>query len=136
MSATSSEAERLAAGVAAAVAIATAVLRLHATSLVFVHWSDARLGPSLPKWHVYAVFALHHIYQAWRSKKVLSLVSFDVKGAYYGVCKERLIERLAARGIPGDLVRWIAAFCSDRTAIVVVNRYSSPRTALQQAGLP
>jgi len=26
-----------------------------------------------------------HIYNAWRSKKVLSLVSFDVKGAYNGV---------------------------------------------------
>jgi hypothetical protein len=76
------------------------------------------------------------IYQAWRAKKVLSLISFDVKGAYNGVCKERLIERLAARGIPSGLVRWIGSFCSDRTATVVVNGYSSPRTALQQAGLP
>jgi len=76
------------------------------------------------------------IYQAWRAKKVLSLVCFDVKGAYNGVCKERLVERLAARGIPSDLVSWIGSFCSDRTATVVVNGYSSPRIALQQAGLP
>jgi len=32
-----------------------------------------------------------HIYKAWRSKKVVSLISFDVKGAYNRVCKERLL---------------------------------------------
>ena len=31
------------------------------------------------------------IYQAWRSKKVLSLLSFNVKGAYNGVLASRLI---------------------------------------------
>ena len=30
------------------------------------------------------------IYPAWRGRKILSLISFDVKGAYNGVCKERL----------------------------------------------
>jgi hypothetical protein len=44
------------------------------------------------------------IYNAWRSRKVLSLVSFDVKGAYNGVCKDRLIQMLGARGIPQDLI--------------------------------
>lgn len=29
------------------------------------------------------------IYAAWRGRKILSLISFDVKGAYNGVCKER-----------------------------------------------
>lgn len=55
------------------------------------------------------------IYKAWRMGKVLSLISFDVKGAYNGVCKERLLERLRARGIPEGLVRWIGAFCSERS---------------------
>jgi hypothetical protein len=41
-----------------------------------------------------------HIISAWRSRHVLSLVSFDVKGAYNGVCKERLLQRMKARGIP------------------------------------
>jgi hypothetical protein len=31
------------------------------------------------------------IYKAWRSRKVLSLISFNVKGAYNGVYKERLL---------------------------------------------
>jgi hypothetical protein len=76
------------------------------------------------------------IYKAWRSKKVLSLISFDVKGAYNGVCKERLLLRLQARGIPPLIVRWIDAFCSERTAMIQVNGYTSPKQSLRQAGLP
>ena len=77
-----------------------------------------------------------HIYNAWRSKKVLSLVSFDVKGAYNGVYKERPLQRLTARGIPPVLVRWINAFCSNRTATIFVNGYTSNQQQLLQAGLP
>ena len=77
-----------------------------------------------------------HIYNAWRSRKVLSLVSFDVKGAYNGVYKERLLQRLTARGIPPVLVRWINAFCSNRTATILVNGYTSNQQQLLQAGLP
>jgi hypothetical protein len=76
------------------------------------------------------------IYKAWRSKKVLSLISFDVKGAYNGVCKERLLQRLTARGIPPVLIRWINAFCSERSATILVNGQSSELQSLPQAGLP
>ncbi|KAJ6439206.1 reverse transcriptase [Purpureocillium lavendulum] len=76
------------------------------------------------------------IYKAWRMGRVLSLISFDVKGAYNGVCKERLLERLRARGIPEGLVRWIGAFCSERSASIVVNGQASDRQELPQAGLP
>ena len=76
------------------------------------------------------------IYKAWRSRKVLSLISFDIKGAYNGVCKERLLQRLQARGIPPSIVRWIDAFCSERTATIQVNGYNSPTQPLPQAGLP
>jgi hypothetical protein len=40
------------------------------------------------------------IYKAWRNRKVVSLVSFDVKGAYNGVFKDRLLQRLEVRCIP------------------------------------
>jgi hypothetical protein len=76
------------------------------------------------------------IYRAWRSRKVVSLISFDVKGAYNGVYKDRLIQRLRARGIPTELTRWIDAFCSDRTASVMINKQDIPRQNLPQAGLP
>jgi hypothetical protein len=76
------------------------------------------------------------IYTAWRNKRVVSLVSFDAKGAYNGVYKDRLLQRLQARGIPSDLVNWIDAFCSRCTATIVVNVQASDVRALEQAGLP
>jgi hypothetical protein len=59
-----------------------------------------------------------------------------VKGAYNGVCKERLLQRMKARGIPEGLLRWIEAFCSERTATIQVNGQSSEGQSLPQAGLP
>ena len=76
------------------------------------------------------------IYTAWRGQKIASLISFDVKGAYNGVCKERLLQRMRARGIPDELLRWINAFCSDRTTTIQVNGHSSEVQSLPQAGLP
>ncbi|KAM6505284.1 hypothetical protein FSOLCH5_15485 [Fusarium solani] len=76
------------------------------------------------------------VYKAWRNRKVVSLVSFDVKGAYNGVFKDRLMQRLQARGIPKKLVKWIDAFCSDRRATITVNGYTSGLQELPQAGLP
>ena len=76
------------------------------------------------------------IYTAWRGRRVLSLISFDVKGAYNGVCKERLLQRMKARGIPVDLLRWLEAFCSERTAIIQINGQVSKVQSLPQAGLP
>ncbi|PWI65215.1 hypothetical protein PCL_07265 [Purpureocillium lilacinum] len=76
------------------------------------------------------------IYAAWRGRRVLSLITFDVKGAYNGVCKERLIQRLRARGIPEALLHWVEAFCSDRTATILINGQVSEERNLPQAGLP
>jgi ribonuclease HI len=76
------------------------------------------------------------IYTAWRGRRIVSLVSFDVKGAYNGVFKERLLQRLKARGIPEQLLRWIEAFCSNRTATIQINGESSETRNLPQAGLP
>lgn len=44
--------------------------------------------------------------------------------------------RLRARGIPEDLLRWIEAFCSNRTATIQVNGQTSEMRSLPQAGLP
>jgi hypothetical protein len=76
------------------------------------------------------------IYTAWRGRKAVSLVNSEVKGAYNGVYKDRLLQRLAARGIPSDLVRWINVFCSGRAATIVVNGLASEVSELEQAGLP
>ena len=76
------------------------------------------------------------VYKAWRDRKVVSLISFDVKGAYNGVSKERLLQRLQARRIPNNIIKWIGAFCSDRTASITINGISLQVQRLPQAGLP
>ncbi|KAJ5111910.1 hypothetical protein NUU61_001540 [Penicillium alfredii] len=76
------------------------------------------------------------IYTAWRGRRVLSLISFDVKGAYNGVCKERPLQRMKARGIPETLLRWTEAFCSERMATIQINGQESAARSLPQAGLP
>lgn len=77
-----------------------------------------------------------YIYVAWRRQHVVNAISFDVKGAYNGVCKGRLLQRLSARGVPHGLVRWIDAFCSNRTATIQVNGQISEVQSLPRAGLP
>lgn len=76
------------------------------------------------------------IYQAWRDKKLLLLITFDVKGAFNGVATPVLLERLREKRIPEDLVRWIQASCSDRKATVIVNGESTPILPLPYAGIP
>jgi hypothetical protein len=76
------------------------------------------------------------IYNAWRDGKVLSLVSFDVKGAYNGVAKEVLLKKLREFRIPDLLIRWVASFCSQRRASLVVNSFCSEEMDITYAGLP
>ena len=76
------------------------------------------------------------IYQAWRDNKVLSLVSFDVKGAYNGVNQRVLLKCLRDRRIPEVIVRWVGQFCSGRKACISINGETSPMIDLPEAGLP
>jgi hypothetical protein len=76
------------------------------------------------------------IFDAWREGKVLSLISFDVKGAYNGVDRNVLLWRLRERRIPEILVRWIDSSCSVRRASIVVNAYESEEMGIDHAGLP
>ena len=75
-------------------------------------------------------------FQAWRDNKILSLVSFDVRGAFNGVDVSVLAQRLKRRGIPHPLVRWIGDFCTGRKASVTVNGETTLVTDLPQSGLP
>ena len=77
-----------------------------------------------------------YIYKAWRGGKVLSLISFDMKGGYNGVSAPKLIQRMRARGIPERWLRWISAFCSNRSASVVLNGHESDTEVLQFPGIP
>jgi len=76
------------------------------------------------------------IYQAWRQGKVLSLVSFDVKGAFNGVHSDVLERRLAARQVPSPAVRWIRNFCDGRHAQATVGGLESEVSPIEFAGIP
>jgi ribonuclease HI/exonuclease III len=76
------------------------------------------------------------VYDAWRAAKVLSLVTFDVQGAYNGVNKEVLQARLSMAGIPRQLVRWIYSFCSNRRASIAFGSYESEAAEVSHPGLP
>jgi hypothetical protein len=54
------------------------------------------------------LFLCEDVFKAWRGKKTLSLVSFDVKGAYNNVATEPEIRRLRQRHIPETIVRWVS----------------------------
>jgi ribonuclease HI len=79
---------------------------------------------------------IDRIHEAWRGRRVLSLVTFDVQGAFNGVHPEVLCKRLQERHIPTQLVNWIRNFCSERTGTVVVGQYTSETVHIQHAGIP
>jgi ribonuclease HI len=79
---------------------------------------------------------VERIYQTWRQRKVLSLVSFDVKGAFNGVHSAVLEKRLAARQVPSPAVQWIRNFCDGRQAQVTVGSFESEVSPIEYAGIP
>jgi hypothetical protein len=50
----------------------------------------------------------------------------DIKGAFPNVDRPRLLARLIELGIPGDLVRWIDSFLSDRKVQLVIDGQLCP----------
>jgi len=86
----------------------------------------------LTPWYTYR----EKIYDAWRGKETLSLVSFNVNSAYNNVAKEPKLYRLRKRGIPEQLVQWIDHCYTGRRASVVVNGYKTYKEELPHSGLP
>lgn len=67
---------------------------------------------------------------------MLSLVTFDVQGAYNGVNKEVLQQRLRKCGIPEFFVKWVYSFCSNRRAAIAFDDFCSDTVDVTQPGLP
>lgn len=76
------------------------------------------------------------IYNAWRQQKVLSLVTFDVQGAFNGVNQSILRERIKERRIPQTLCDWVSDFCSNRSATIAIDTFESTTMHIKQAGIP
>ena len=66
-----------------------------------------------------------YIYNIQRARKVLSLISFNIKGVYNRVYKERLLQRLVVRGILLVLVRQINTFYLEYIVTILVNSLTS-----------
>ena len=75
-------------------------------------------------------------YDAWRVQKVLSLVTFDVQGAYNGVNKDVLKERMRACAIPTMLINWTYCFCSNRAASINFGDFKAEMATINFPGLP
>ncbi|KAI3045365.1 hypothetical protein CBS147353_11800 [Aspergillus niger] len=73
--------------------------------------------------------------RAWLSSKVVTLVAFDLKGAFNGVNRNTLDLQLKATGIPTKLRAWVASFMQNRSASTSFDDFESPMSALENAGL-
>ena len=73
--------------------------------------------------------------RAWYKQKVVTLVAFDLKGAFNGVNKKSLEARLQAKRIPAVARRWVASFMSDRYANIGFDDFETEMAPLENAGL-
>ncbi|RKK55869.1 hypothetical protein BFJ69_g17692, partial [Fusarium oxysporum] len=78
---------------------------------------------------------IHDIEEAFARKKVATLVTMDVQGAFDTVMCNRLVLRLREQGWPDHLARWAGSFMSGRSARVRYQDTVTPSSPLQ-CGLP
>jgi hypothetical protein len=73
--------------------------------------------------------------RAWLKDKVVTLVAFDLKGAFNGVNKMTLGSRLKEKGIPTTARRWIQNFMDGRLANIKFDDFETSVAPLENAGL-
>lgn len=73
--------------------------------------------------------------QAWLRGRVVTLIAFDLKGAFNGVKATTLDARLLEKGIPTSARKWIQSFMRDRTASIHFDGFSTKVSPLKNAGL-
>ena len=67
--------------------------------------------------------------------KVVTLIAFDLKGAFNGVNKISLDARLYAQGIPSKARKWIRSFMEARSASIKFDDFETAMEPLENAGL-
>lgn len=73
--------------------------------------------------------------RAWMGSKVVTLIAFDLKGAFNGVNKNSLDARLHDQGIPMVVRRWIRSFMDSRFASIRFDDFETDVAPLENAGL-
>lgn len=78
---------------------------------------------------------VQEIEQALNSRKVATLLTLDIKGAFDAVLPGRLIQILKEQGWPITLVRWISSFATHREACISLDGEKGDFFSLE-CGLP
>ena len=82
-----------------------------------------------------AAAVVHDIEEAWARRKVATMLTLDVRGAFDAVLPGRLVQRLRQQGWPGTVVRWVASFLTQRSAALRLDGETGPVFQVP-AGLP
>jgi hypothetical protein len=65
----------------------------------------------------------------------VTLITFDLKGAFNRVHQISLDARLRTKGIPSKARHWIRSFIEDRQVSVIFNDFETGNLPLEHAGL-
>ena len=68
---------------------------------------------------------VHDIESCWERRKVCTLITMDVEGAYDSIQPHRLAARLRDQGWPDNMVRWALSFSSQRCARFRLDDFTS-----------
>ncbi len=78
---------------------------------------------------------VHTIWNTPGPKKVATLLSLDISGAFDYVSHDRLLHNLRKRKIPEMLVRWVGSFLTDRTTTIKLFEGESEQLRVE-TGIP
>ena len=82
-----------------------------------VHHNQAGALPQRSATDIVAAL-VHDVEMAFKHRKVATLVTMDVEGAFDAILRNRLLLQLRKQGWPDFLIRWIASFLAQRLASV------------------
>jgi hypothetical protein len=68
---------------------------------------------------------VHDVQTAWKKKKVVSVLAFDIKGFFDHVNHDRLAAVLENLGFSEQTCAWVRSFLADRTVRIRVDGYTS-----------
>lgn len=71
----------------------------------------------------------------WYGQRVITIVAFDLKGAFNEASQKIPDARLQSKGIPSVALRWMASFMSGWQANIKFDDYCSEVAPLHNAGL-
>ena len=78
---------------------------------------------------------VQRIKDAWRTKRVTSVLYLDISSAFPSVNHRRLLHNLRKRGVPEPMVRWIAEFLRERRTQLNFDDFTSD-PLLADCGIP